>query len=419
MLRHDLKNLEKNIATEEFREAYVVFLKIFKEFETLIKNKQDLKYFLNILASNIGILIPSEKLKVLERSIENIYQRADIFPEPFSNKEKTNIFFKKQIKVILTREFSKLFSILPSLDYHENLIEILVFLIKNIQFMSKNVLIQISRYCLEESVSRELFFRLCNSIFDRHPKESLDFFMDQLKKDIFATTEREREKFKTLIYSILVKHVDIYPDLFAERIDFFLKELKGNLDRPLSYRKSVAQLVKIIAQDRSELLISVFYRLLNTLRDLSNFDFAEILHLIEFSLRKVYSNHSTQLFEELESIGDILNLMDEKLEVLNEFLYEFLIDYLEYRKIYQSQGKITQDLLESYLIILKFLHSHELRDEFFLFSILNQVNIKKLDFSHILKELQESESKNVTKLNQFYQELIDELDYYKNLIFGR
>ena len=166
MLRHDLKNLEKNIATEEFREAYVVFLKIFKEFETLIKNKQDLEYLLNILASNIGILIPSEKLKVLERSIENIYQRADIFPEPFSNKEKTNIFFKKQIKVILTREFSKLLSILPSLDYHENLIEILVFLIKNIQFMSKNVLIQISRYCLEESVSRELFFRLCNSIFD-------------------------------------------------------------------------------------------------------------------------------------------------------------------------------------------------------------------------------------------------------------
>ncbi|GAJ17620.1 unnamed protein product, partial [marine sediment metagenome] len=83
--------------------------------------------------------------------------------------------------------------------------------------------------------------------------------------------------------------------------------------------------------------------------------------------------------------------MDTKNDSINDIIFEFLIDYLNYIKAYLFEGKISKVLLNNYIEILEYCLGNDLLNEYFLLSIIDQIKLKKFEISESLKELNRKE----------------------------
>jgi hypothetical protein len=144
----------------------------------------------------------------------------------------------------------------------------------------------------------------------------------------------------------------------------------------------------------------------------------QIKYLLEISLKTIYVNNSFGLFEHFkkdlnEDFNLLFTLMKPKSIQINDILYEFFIEYLNYIKFYYFNGKITQELLELYLKILEFILDNGLSDEYFLLSLTAQLKLE--EFQEKLKKINDHLEKK--ELESYYQELIEQLRNYIKIIF--
>ncbi len=95
--QNELKSLEKALSNENFKESYIIFLKIFKEIEFLKKNKEYTKNFLVLINREKVKLIYSEKENLLAESISEIFQNVELYSDDLNQTHRGGLFFKKQI----------------------------------------------------------------------------------------------------------------------------------------------------------------------------------------------------------------------------------------------------------------------------------------------------------------------------------
>ena len=125
--------------------------------------------------------------------------------------------------------------------------------------------------------------------------------------------------------------------------------------------------------------------------------------------------HSFGLFDYFkkemdENFDALLSLKNPNYTEINDILNEYYIEYLNYLKVFYHNGKISKELLELYLKILEYYLSNNLTNEYFLLSIISQLNLEKFQN----KFDNDSDTKELEKR---YEDVISEMKNYIELIF--
>jgi len=405
-----LEGLENSFKTDDFRKIYVDILKFFNTFDEYKANEEITIQFLEILNKNREKLVFGEKEKLLNETVAEVYQGADLMANSDFTVEKSELFFKKQINDLFSREMHKLTSVIDNKRFHGPLIKLLSFFFNNLQVKVKEQIQELLEYYLVKYLTPIQLKTLINPLFDRFPMESLTIII-KILKDL-----KRPKAHAEILYQILEEFSEIYPDIYYEYLDFLSESLDSDLD--LNYKEIIAQIIYNIANNRTALFILNFFDILRLLNKIYNLNNKKVIYYLEMSLKSIFINNSFGLFEYFkkemnEDFDGLLNLMNPNYTQINDILNEYYIEYLNYLKVFYHNGKISKTLLEIYLKILEYFLRNKLTNEYFLLSIISQLNLEKFQ-NNLEKFDNDSDEKELEKR---YQEVISEMKNFIELIF--
>ncbi|MHA1150306.1 MAG: hypothetical protein ACTSR8_18930 [Promethearchaeota archaeon] len=414
-----IKSLKNSLNKRDSKRTYTSLLKFFKDLEEFRHNNESISLISQILMEYHDDLFIDEKKVIIEKSISELYHKADLIKEDFSEQEKRTLFFKKQIRGLFSRNLNQIILLLNEYEKIHSLRSLIIFLLSYLQYDAKEELQILFNIFKNNILSQESFIRLINPVFDKYPKETLKTIIN-LIHEISDSDDNTDINLIQSLYLILLEQSEIYPDIFYEEIDVFLDMIKLGLNSNEKNYEVLAEIYMNVVANRDELFIADFFKLLEISYRISKNNWNKVKYFLENSIKTIFQNHSVKVFKyfnkKLEkNLPYLLNLMNANNPTLNDIIIEFFIDYLEYQKIFNYNGKITKPLLQDYLNILKTLSQKELYNEFFIFSVVYQLDLKQFDYSNLLSL--SSPSKDQGTIETYYKKIINELDEYLNIIF--
>ncbi|MHA1438495.1 MAG: hypothetical protein ACTSPD_13045 [Promethearchaeota archaeon] len=422
MDKNFLENLKNSFTFNDFKGIYLNLIKIFKNFEEIKLNREFILQILKILNLNKEKLIFKEKEQVVEQCISRICEETNLFKKPKYIIEEKDFFFKKQITDLISREIFKLICLLNFNEYKIEIVTFLKFLYSQISINVKNHIIFLHKLCKKKKISAQHLKSLLNSIFDKDPKTTLIEVIKLLKNKNYNRDENLIHiNFK--IYELLFDYSRIFPELYFEKIDFFLRELVNNLELKNESSVLIAQIIRNIVEDCSRMFNAKFFDLILFFKEILLYNNKKINNLIEISIKVIYKANLNAIFEYFkkflkEDFTILLNQMEPENRIFNDIIFEFFIDYLNYSKIFYFNGKITKELLENYLKIFEFFYNSGFMNEFFLFSAISQLKLKKIEVFSLSRTLnRKDELLNKEKLKEIYKIIIKELKEDIKIIF--
>lgn len=409
----ELTNFKDNLDNSRFRQIYTFLLNFFK----LLKKEEDYEndYVISVfklIYEYYDIILVSSKEEFIENSISNIYKKARIIELPSLNQSQSNFYFKRQISRLLSQNVGILLDLLKQEEYYEELIKIIPIILKNTNLNLKKLLSDILELYLQNFLKRDSLNRFLKPICNQIPNEVIKILIETIS---IVMQEQSIQNNKNIIRGLL-ELVNEYGDIYTEIIASQFKDLLLIWKNPkIEEQDLIISILEIICQsieERPTLFSSFFFDILNLSNNIESYPKEVIGNYIQALKRLYYSD--TQLFlkkffnKNRADLEVLFKYMVLKIEQLNDFLLEFLIDYFEFFRVIEYDGKISKDLLELYLKSLVFLIDNNLENEYAFLSITHQLNLKK---HHYNKDIEQIELKNAFKC------LIKEVKDYIEIIF--
>jgi len=410
MDKYFIEKLEESFRIEDYKTIYINILKLFNILKELEEKEELILETLNILNKYKNDLIFGEKQKILNESMAHIYKNIEITSRTY---EKDHYFFKKQINDLITREISQFLLLLNNNKYVEKIIDLLSFFYNHLLVEVKKQFKLLLKHYLRKNISSNQVKRLFNPLFDRFPMETLNLSIETIEKKINGNISNENNNPIKLLLEILADYSEIYPDLYYKKINIFFKAIEFNIGEGSSLY--LAQIMHNIIKNHPSLFISEFFYILEILSNNINIFSEKTKYFFVISLKTILLNNSFSLFEyfknELkENFGIFFNIMIPNVNQINDIVYEFSIEYFIYIKTFHYNGKISSGLLELYINILDYFLHNNLSSEYFLLSIITQLNMPIINNGLKIKC-------NKKELENQYKNVISEMKEYIKIIF--
>ncbi|MHA1283742.1 MAG: hypothetical protein ACTSQP_14685 [Promethearchaeota archaeon] len=418
MVNNILKSLENALITDNFKEIYINLLKIFNKIKNEELNSAEIHNLIGLLAKYKDSYLINNKKEKVENEISQILnknlKKFDIINFDFN---RTNLFFKKQIKDLISRNFELIFCLLPEFPNNPLLLELILHLINNLELNLISIFYLTLEYFNSQKISKDLFYSIFNLIFDKSPKEILNILFIHINRLSLTNIDEDLIRF---YYEILVQRADIYPEIFIEEIDVLLLKFFEEINQKKDISLIIGKILLKLVDNRSDLFIKNFFFMINKLIKKSNIDY-KIEYLIDSILKKIYLHNSYELFNYFyinfnDNFGPFLQIFKSNNNLLKETLLEFLLDYLKYEKTFIFNGKISAHLLDNYLILLNFFYENSIYNEFFILSVISQLELLELKEYNLYSH--KGNTDYIKNLKLLYKKVIRNLKEFKSIIFN-
>ncbi|MFO8019315.1 MAG: hypothetical protein R6U96_11810 [Promethearchaeia archaeon] len=256
-----------------------------------------------------------------------------------------------------------------------------------------------------------------NILFDRAPDITLNLCIESIKKE--KGVKNKGKIITRPLYQVLVDNVDIYPELYRRKLNFFTRDLKRNMINKGFNWKNDERIIHLIAKNLPQTFKSAFFKILNLYQQKIIKKLESKNKYLELAIEHIYSNNAFSIFgyfQERIDIGIkyIFGLIKIRDNFLTEFLLRFLVDLIHHIRIFLNDGSYNKNLYLISLKILKFLNKEKIYDEYFLIAIQSEL---KIHSSRFIDNLTSKKDFKHRDLASSYDTLIKILEDYLDTIF--
>ena len=408
------ESINSAFINNDLKKIYTILLKFFKilENDSIHLNLIDpINLIIKLLNSQKFTLIFKDQEIIIEEKLKDIYKKIDLIRD----KNNSEFFFKVKIYELFERNLLKIFKSFNFNVVSDDLTQFLTHLIKNIPTNPEILFDQCLNLIENGTIKLQPIELLLDGIFETYPSIALKLFLkriSKIKKNETVSTEIN------LFLNVILNYSEIYSANYKQ----YFKKIKHLVFSKYfnNEQKSLAiQIMHNVIKEQPNTYFEYIFHIFNAFEKAIKLNqLNKDLHLLYNSLKVLYSIQSEkflQVFEKNQTTLSqyLINLMVMKYDILSDFILEMILDFLKYYKNIHAKGKINEELLKFYLNFLKFLENNNLENEYFLFSIINHLNLKTFNLDDIGEDL----TKNDKKIKIYYQLVIKEIEKSIKIIY--
>ena len=275
-----LERLQESFDLENFKKIYVEILKFVNNYDDYKTNEAFMVQLFEVLENNREKLVFGEKEKLLNETVVEVYHKIDFFDNSDFMMEKSELFFKRQICELFSRELPILTSFLENKKFHKPLINLISFFFNHFQVKIREQIQELIEYYHVKILTPKQLKTLVNPLFDRFPIECLTAIIDVLEDELRPKRQNE------ILYQILEDFSEIFPEIYYDYLSFFLESL--DLDQNIRFKELVAQIIHNVVKNLTGLFILNYFDILSLLNRCFSLNNKKIIYYLEMSLKSIF-----------------------------------------------------------------------------------------------------------------------------------
>ena len=401
-----------------FKSFYFKTLNFFNNLNNFKQNKGEILEYVRTLNINLAKILSSIKESRIQKYFE--IKIGDLInnKEFLEKKKKRELFFRVKIYEKLQENIISFSMILENdlKNAREKIVRILLTMLKTFDFDSKKIALLIYDYFKSEILALDHTIQIFNIIFDKDPNIALETFLKLI------ANQSEKKKISSItkpLYQSLSENVDIYPELFRQKFDFFVRYEKRSFIHKNSNWRFNEKIIYNMAKNLPQTFKADFFKILNLYHRKKINGFHSKDKNLELALEHIYSNNAFNIFKYFQrkqefGLHYMFSLLKNKDPFLNELLLRYLVDYIHHVRIFSNKGKYSKMLLELVLKILKSLKQENLYDGYFIIAMQSELKLKDFSFLDDLRAQKDLKKRDLVKS---YDYLIKTLEEYLDIIF--